>query len=109
MRRFLTPLDAEDHLAHDFELLPVDAGFVLTHEGFIPFFCGDQVAPVKREEWDPFRERIFPGEAVGTVASLSAHEDDKAHEVFLGLDGNQFPRLCETVDRGAIDGGDDST
>lgn len=56
MRCLLTPLDTEDHLAHDLELFPVDAGFVLAHEGFVTFFCGDQVAAVKREEWNSFRE-----------------------------------------------------
>lgn len=41
------------------------------------------------------------------MTSLCAHEDDKAHEVFLSLDGDQFPSLRESVDRCAIDGGDD--
>lgn len=37
----LASLDAEDHLPHDFEFLPVDAGFVLAHECLIAFFGRD--------------------------------------------------------------------
>lgn len=48
----LTPLDAENHLAHDLELLPVDARFVLADKGFVAFFRGDKVTAMQREEWD---------------------------------------------------------
>lgn len=41
------------------------------------------------------------------MTALGAHEDDQAHEIFLSLDGNQFPGLCEAVDGCAVDGGDD--
>ena len=43
------------------------------------------------------------------MASLGAHEDDQAHKLFLGLDGDQIPSLREAVDWGAVDGGDYST
>lgn len=56
MRCPLTSLNSENYLAHDFELLPVDPEFVLAHEGFVAFFCGNQVTAVQREEWDSLGE-----------------------------------------------------
>lgn len=88
MRCLLTPLDAKNHLAHDLELLPVDSRLVLTDECLVSFFCRNKIPAMQREEWDTLGKRVLPGKAVGAVASLGTHEDDKAHEVLLGLNGD---------------------
>lgn len=41
------------------------------------------------------------------MASLGAHENDKAHEVFLDLDRDEFSSLSQSMHGGSIDGGDD--
>ena len=52
MRALLASLDTENYFTHDFEFLPVDAGFVFADECLVAFFGGDKVAAVEGEEWD---------------------------------------------------------
>src|SRR5687767_8645212 len=62
---------------------------------------------MKWNERNTWQRRILPRQPVGEMTLLGAHQYAKSGKAIRHNFGNQGPRLCETVNRGAVDASND--
>lgn len=109
IRVILRADNGEEDVAEDFEFPPINTIGAVANEGAGALLCGDEVASVEGDKGNTGKGRVFPGEAVGEMGLLGAHEDEKLSEAFLDFGLYKGAGLGEAVDSSAVEAGEDSS